>query len=504
MVFISGFARGGTSWLRDCVAFHPDIGKIPGEMLAFRDLDKRRDIEALIEGEIAKNDLSSPYFVNKAPANSPHIAKACALFPEAKFLFIIRDPRDVLVSHQRGNKGWMRGTNSTIDGCMMKIRAYYEGFEQAKDCKNLLLVTYEQLHQDFHATMRLVYQFIGVTCDDEFLDGCFKKNNFVAAAGRRQEDRDDARRKGVVGDWANHLSAKEVGWYQQDPYWSTFLRRHGYRQEPITFESILAAMKTSAVHCLAESEILDGKLRADAVNALLLHDVDELRKQDTRESVLATAQIEADHGMFGVFNFLPLDDVRYKGVKPNEIAKLIDGLRSRNPRIGIGLHLNAAERFFPAKMADVGNDHPDVAKAIRYLHQQVDDYEKIGIRFRFATAHGYGRGKKRPNNRDCGIFTEELAKRGIALWDTVLRSAIDGSASHVAVFHDVGEPLAIKRMPHAGRVDDPESYRRFPVGGLVRFLSHPGNYDIRRPLTLGLRFNQEKPKCKALQASEDD
>lgn len=143
LIFVMGFARGGTSWVRDCIASHPDIEQIPHEMVMFKSLkdypctvseDKelasvlRARISDELEQAVANIDTNARYFVNKAPANAPYLGKAAYLLPEAKFIFVVRDPRDVLVSHQRGNEEWMRGANSTVEGCMRKCRRYYEGY----------------------------------------------------------------------------------------------------------------------------------------------------------------------------------------------------------------------------------------------------------------------------------------------------------------------------------------------------------------------------------------
>jgi hypothetical protein len=134
MVFVTGFARGGTSWLRNCLAFHPDIAKIPVEMVLFREHGSNTQaIENEIEAALEKYHLDAPHFVNKAPANAPFVGKACRLFPETKFIFIIRDPRDVFVSHKRGNQKWMRGANSTIQGCLEKTEKYFKEYAEDKD-----------------------------------------------------------------------------------------------------------------------------------------------------------------------------------------------------------------------------------------------------------------------------------------------------------------------------------------------------------------------------------
>lgn len=489
MIFVTGFARGGTSWLRSCIASHPDIAKIPHEMVVFRDYSDRATIEKAIDEAVRETGLGAPFYVNKAPANAPFIGKGCRLFPEAKFIFIIRDPRDVFISHKRGKQKWMGGKNSTVSGCMQKIEKYYKGYLDAKECDNVLLVTYEELHQDFHATLRKVFRFIGARDDEDIIRDSFAKNNFLAVAGKHQENRDSATRKGVVGDWVNFLSRDEERWYRKNAFWSDLMQRHGYRWEPPTYRSIITAMKEAGVRDLTEDDLLALNLSPASPNLLLFHDIDDLKTKEARNSVLKTAQIEGELGIAAIYNFLPLDDKRYRFVREKTVIEIIHKIKSLSPRAAIGLHLNAAERFFPAKMDDVGDGHPDMAKAATYLHEQIDAYAKQGIQFRTATAHGYGRAKRKPNNRDSLIFMEELEKRRIKLFDTTLRQLIDDRSSLSVKFTDVGEPLRIMDMPNNGAIDNPDTYRQFPPGSLIRFLTHPGNYNIERPLSLGLRVN---------------
>lgn len=491
MIFITGFARGGTSWLRDCVAFHPQVEKIPHEMLLFRDYNKRDQIEAEIEKAVADCGLTAPRLVNKAPANAPYIGKACALFPESKFLFIIRDPRDVFVSHKRGTKAWMGGKNSTVKGCMEKIRKYWAGYEAAKQYPNIMLVRYEDLHQAFERTLQTVYDFLELPYDGDLISRAFETLNFQAQTGRRQEDRDSAKRKGVVGDWANFLSREEMRFYQCDTFWKNFLIQQQYRSEPITYDRILRAMREGGVQCLGLEDVLNFRLAKDRPNVFILHDIDLLSTEQSRGSVIRCAETEAQYGFSGIYNFLPLDDPRYNPCSRNAILAVIQTLRRVNPKTSIGLHLNAAEKFFPKDLPDLGEQPPGMDEAVRYLHQQIDDYEKEGIRFQIATAHGYGRKKKRPNNLDSEIFSAELHKRGILLFDRDINLQLRESASCFMRIHDVGGALTIKRIPHAGEIDATDTYRRLPPGSLILMLFHPGNYDIERSLTLGFRTYSE-------------
>ena len=189
------------------------------------------------------------------------------------------------------------------------------------------------------------------------------------------------------------------------------------------------------------------------------------------------------------YNFLPLDDLRYQAVTQEKIFDTIKKICTLSPKATISLHLNAAEKYFPKEMEDSDDNHPLMKNAVRYLHEQIDAYESQGIFFTMATAHGYGRKKKQPNNRDSMAFAKELKSRNIILFDTMIRPYLDSAAKTTSVFNDVGGPLILKKMYNRGSIDSAETYRKFPPGSLIRFLTHPGNYDIQRSLCLGYREN---------------
>ena len=489
MIFVTGFAFAGTSRLRDCIAVHPGVTRVPDELPLFETPHSdRHTLVEEIRRTVAGANCSGTRFVSKTTANGRHIDQACRLLPESKFVFIIRDPRDVFISYERGPQARMGGQNSHIAECMKITRRCFKGYKRAGEQPNLLLLRYEDLHQDLSATMERIYQFLGLHADEDFLNQCFAQHNIISCTGGCTEDRDSPHRDEEVGKWVNIITPSEVRWFKRRPFWTRFMNRFGYGWDTITYQSILEAMITGGVHDMGEDDLLQLRIRADRPNLLLQHDIDLLQTEDQRQSVLTIARIEGETGIASVFNFLPLDDMRYEPLRPESVIQIIGEVRQLAPQAVIGLHLNATERFFPASMPEAGFDHPQMTHAIAYLHKQIDDYAAHGIEFRFATAHGYGRREKEPNNTS-QVFRDELASRGIQVFDADLWLRNFRKATHFIRLHDVGGALAMKIFPNNGRVDNPETYEQFPAGSLINFLIHPGNYDVRRPLTLGLRTN---------------
>jgi hypothetical protein len=265
-----------------------------------------------------------------------------------------------------------------------------------------------------------------------------------------------------------------------------FMPAHGYADAPHTYANILAAMKEGGAHFLSEEDLLNRHLDASRTNVVLQHDIDYLNKPWCFESVERTAEIEAELGAPAAYNFLPLDDSRYSAKGKEATLELMKRVCEINPRAYLGLHVNACERFYPPKAPDVENP-PDLDAILAYLHEQIEDYANAGIRFRIATAHGYGRAKKRPNNRDTPEIGHELKQRDILLFDTTIRSDLMKAAEHVCAITDVGGILKPRRFGHGYMLTDSRAYSSLPGRSFLRFLTHPGNYPVDAPSTLAMR-----------------
>ena len=113
-VFIIGAARSGTTLLRDLVAGHPAIDPIPYDI----NFIWRMGNESLKHDEISPEDLSlqqaqrvkdqitryhsgAPYLVEKTVSNCLRVPFVKAMFPEGRFIHLVRNGQDVIESAYR-------------------------------------------------------------------------------------------------------------------------------------------------------------------------------------------------------------------------------------------------------------------------------------------------------------------------------------------------------------------------------------------------------------------
>lgn len=143
LLFIVGFPRSGTTWLRALLAAHPDVAALEAESYVFDDrylnhleatwqaerahaaagrepfalsaiLDQLEFDELLrrfassVFDKIAQPRPGVALVVEKTPTHAHHAPLILRLFPEAYFLHIIRDPREVYCSTRAAARGWGR------------------------------------------------------------------------------------------------------------------------------------------------------------------------------------------------------------------------------------------------------------------------------------------------------------------------------------------------------------------------------------------------------------
>ncbi|HEY3888585.1 MAG TPA: sulfotransferase, partial [Caulobacteraceae bacterium] len=143
-IFFTGFPRSGTTLLEQILASHPDVAALDEREVLIestRDLfasDPKLDRLARLDAAEAAHyrdaywrgvsqycpDVAGKVFVDKHPLNSVRLPLIAKLFPNAKILFALRDPRDVVLSGFRRRFGMNAAMYqlATLEGAA----AYYD------------------------------------------------------------------------------------------------------------------------------------------------------------------------------------------------------------------------------------------------------------------------------------------------------------------------------------------------------------------------------------------
>ena len=176
---------------------------------------------------------------DKTPGYASTMPQLLRLFPQARFINIIRDPRDVAVARLHHSRRVRQAENlgaSPLDlaafvhegaldwaRCVEPIAAF-----MADNPGQLHNVRYEDMIADPAAEAAKVYRFLGIRHDAATIAGVIAATSFEALSGRKpgQESATSFLRKGVVGDWVGQLDEAALG--ELHAVCGDLMRRCGY------------------------------------------------------------------------------------------------------------------------------------------------------------------------------------------------------------------------------------------------------------------------------------
>ncbi len=247
-VFLVGFPRSGTTLLEQILASHGDVVSMEErdclidaerEFLTPDGLDRLANMQ---DGDfaVAREAYwrrveeagvvpSAPVFVDKMPLNTVLLCLIAKLFPQAKILFALRDPRDVVLSCFRRRFVMTAQMYELIT--LESAAKYYDAVMQLANRYREKLdldiheLRYEAMVTDFETQMRAVCAFMGIEWDEAMRD-------FAGRGRKRGIDTPSAAQvsRGLytqgVGQWQRYAAQLAPVMPLLDPW----LARYGYTE----------------------------------------------------------------------------------------------------------------------------------------------------------------------------------------------------------------------------------------------------------------------------------
>jgi hypothetical protein len=252
--FIGGAPKSGTTWLRLLLNAHPGIscggeGHFPNRLLpalaralkAYNiSIDaKNKAIFGQLEGQPLFSNRHALYLAgaaislmlcrpakadtvgivgDKTPDNVRFLPLLSALFPLAKFIHIVRDPRDCAVSAWFHN---LRVNPAQVQAKFVSFEAFAVNFAHIwastvrggvkfaeQHPARCLTLRYEDLSEHPVRALDRVCAFLGASRESSVLEACREATEFTRLSGGRSrgdEDRASFFRNGVAGGWRGHF-----------------------------------------------------------------------------------------------------------------------------------------------------------------------------------------------------------------------------------------------------------------------------------------------------------
>jgi hypothetical protein len=217
LIFLVGAPRSGTTWLQRLLATHPQIGTGqeshlfsefigpqlrmwrkhaegageerggvgPGCYHSEEEFHRilREYMLALLEPIIARDDAST-YFLEKTPGHALFLPEIHALLPCARFIHIIRDPRDVVASLVGAAASWGRSwaPRSTARAATLWVRHVESAVKAGRMLtdEQYTEVRYEDLQKDGSQALSRLFRFIGVESPPDLVESALFNNSAEA------------------------------------------------------------------------------------------------------------------------------------------------------------------------------------------------------------------------------------------------------------------------------------------------------------------------------------
>ncbi len=275
ILFACGAPKSGTTWLQRVLDAHPQVqcsgeghfidkfsaplAKLMNEYGGQMNLVREQvyegrdyypqvtqdDLDRIVRGFILDRLMTRKpgpeirWIGDKTPRYALCLRSLLRLFPNARFISIMRDPRDVTMSrmHHARRAGredrivqgsqerieFVRDSGTAWLECMKHIAGFMAEYPGL-----LHLVRYEDMVADPEDEARKIFRFLGVRHDDGVVERVSQTTSFETMSGRKpgEEHPTAFLRKGVAGDWVGRLEPEALAMLHETC--GDAMRAHGY------------------------------------------------------------------------------------------------------------------------------------------------------------------------------------------------------------------------------------------------------------------------------------
>lgn len=250
--FVAGLPRSGTTWLQQMLNAHPELlclgeshymnDMVPGLYKVLWNFTKSRSnadrtwapgvigpnpdqmlpvfrmaFASLAAANLGETDLSRLRAVGeKNPDNLYQAERVWRVFPEAKLIHIIRDPRDGAVSGFARFRARLPQDLTRPDYVGKYAKDWAARISAARAVakgRPYLEIRYEDLHADTPGHATEIFRFIGVSDDPADVTASTEASSFERLSGGRRQGEVDAAshyRRGEVGGWRDEMTPQEI------------------------------------------------------------------------------------------------------------------------------------------------------------------------------------------------------------------------------------------------------------------------------------------------------
>ncbi len=265
-VFVVGVPRSGTTWIQRMLAMHPDawglletymfsrrvgLGALlrslpapaagesldlppPGLGRIFTRDELVAELREIAERWLVRGSDGSRFLVEKSPWHLSDLDLIGEILPEARFVHVIRDGRDVAVSFVAARDSWSRFAEARPSETVDEIADLWSDAMLGRDRgqvtlgERLLEVRYEQVRAEPAEACRRLFAHCGMPHDEELVATAVAATDLSAPGTPRGEDR--AIRAGRVGEWRERFGIRDAWSFERRA--GAALRATGYESDP--------------------------------------------------------------------------------------------------------------------------------------------------------------------------------------------------------------------------------------------------------------------------------